>query len=234
MPAIPFLGHNKKFSFGTMIRNLPFVSAVNVDLFARGCPEYNKVEAFINKSFKKKYSTEAKFVPSILISLNYNKRIFEVLGMGLAESGPLFLEQYLQYPIEQEIGFFYKTAIKRESIAEMGTVISFCRSTKQLLLILLINYLYKTNREWLVLLSNSEIENTLKRMHFTTVPFSDESIKKKEQWAGYLNDESRIMYGHIPSAMSILMQKPLTRFSLSLFSKQLNELAEQWKHKDDE
>ncbi len=237
MPVIPHLRHDANYLSDQTSGCFSAVLGMNLGLYGKENPDHDVVEDYIYRSFKKKYSANVKYSFPYVLTLNYKKRICAAAGIRLAESGPLFLERYLQYPVEQETGMCFKTAVRRESIVELSNIISVWRGNNKLLLMLLIDLLHKVNREWLLLLSNREVEDALKKINFTTIRLSDISAKilngEKEQWGSYFNDNSRIILCHVPSTLIILRQKALMKFPLTLFSSQLVEIAEQWKQKSE-
>lgn len=229
--------HGVAFLSNKTIDYFSTAPGINIDLFSKDSPEYSVIEDHIYAKLKKKYSFDTPYSFPYLLSLTCNNHICATIGICAAESGPLFLEKYLKYPVEQEIGMCFKTAIRRESIVEAGNVISSWRGNNQLLFILLLDLLLRSDREWLTLFSNKEIDPVLKKINFTTIPLSQATVKMfadgKEQWGSYFHVAPRIVVLHIPSAMALLKQTMFMSFTLSLFSKRLSGLACQWKHRSE-
>ena len=126
----------------------------------------------------------------------------------------------------------FKTAIERQGIIETGSFVWTRRAGSQLLFVLLTDLLFRVDREWLGFIANHEVESLLTGMNFTLIRLADVSentlADKTEVWRSYYDRKSRVIFFHIPSAISVLQQSLLASSCLSLFSHQLEKLAEQW------
>ena len=234
MSAISLANQDAGFISSRILAHLPFISGVNVDLIGKNNQARSSVESYIHSKFNERYAANVQtFLPHIL-TLSCNDRFCAAVGVRAAESEPLYLEKYLRYPIEQEIGMRFKTEIKRENIIEIGNLVSTWRGSSQLLFVFLTDLLARVDREWVVFTATREVEHLLSRMNFTLIHLVDASKSmlgdEKEQWGSYYEENPKVMFGHVPSAMSILKQHTLMSSSLSLFSEQLEELAVQWNY----
>jgi hypothetical protein len=203
---------------------------MNIDLDSKDSEKRLLVEAYVHDKFNESYAANVQHFLPYFLTLKCNDNICSVVGFRLAESGPLYLEKYLQHPIEQEIGMRFNTAIQRESVIEIGNLVSTWRGSSQLLFILLTDLLMRINREWVVFTATKDVEHLLQKMHFTLIPLGEASKNmlgdEKDQWGSYYQDKPRLILGHIPSAMSRLKQSALMNSPMSLFSNRIAELAD--------
>ncbi len=232
MSVAALASHDGAFVSRRVLAHLPAISGVSINIDNRFSKQRKLVESYIHDKFHKQYDADIKqFLPHIL-SMKCNENLCATVGIRTAETEPLFLENYLRFPIEQEIGKYFKTAIKRENIVEIGNLVSTWRGSSQLLFIFLTDLLCRLDREWVVFTATKEVELLLKKMHFSPVHLADASLSMldddKETWGSYYDNNPKVMFGHAPSAMSILKQSSILSTPLSLFSDSLSDLANQW------
>lgn len=220
------------FVSSRILAHLPFISGVNINLIDKNNQTWPSVESFMRCKFNEHYAANVlTYFPHIL-TLSCNNSFCSAVGIRAAESEPLYLEKYLHYPIEQEIGMRFKTAIERENIIEIGDFVLTGRARSQLLFVSLTDFLFRVDREWVVFTATREVESLLTKMNFMLVHLVDVSEKisdnKNDQWGSYYDEKPRVVFCHIPSAISVLKQNTLMNSFLSLFSNQLAELIDQW------
>ena len=224
--------HEETFISSRILVHLPAILGVNVNLDDRVSKQRASVESYIHDKYQERYTADVQHFLPYLLNLTCNDNLCATVGIRAAESEPLYLEKYLHNSVEQEIGMRFKTAIERESIIEIGDLVLTSRARSQLLFVFLTNFLYRIDREWIVFIATREVENLLVKMNFTLVNLVDVSEKmlvdENDQWGSYYNELPRVVFCHIPSTISILKQNTLINSSLSLFSNQLYELADQW------
>lgn len=220
------------FVSNRILAHLPAISGVNINLDDRASKQRSLVESYIHDKFHERYAADVQYFLPYLLNLTCNDNLCATVGIRTAESESLYLEKYLRHPVEQEIGMRFKTAIKRESIVEIGNLVSTWRGSSQLLFIFLTDLLFRLDREWVVFTATREVEYLLKKMNFSPIHLADASKKMldddKEKWGRYYDDNPKVMFGHTPSAMSVLKQSTILSSPLSLFSNRLSELTAQW------
>ncbi len=216
------------------IRNrLRFVSGVNIYLHDRSSCQQLSVDGYIHRKLNKRVSANAQIIFPYILSLNCNDRVFAAAGIRLAESGPIHLEKRLRLPIEQEIGMHFKTAIPRESIVEIGNIVSTWRGGGRLLFILLFDFLSRIDRKWAISVTNPEVEYLLKKINYTLLHSGDVAVdmtgKDKDQPGNHFDDKPETLFCYIPAALSVLRKNVLMNSSLSLFKEKSQGLADQWR-----
>ncbi len=230
MSATALLQSETEFIPNRILRRLPSIAGINVDLDSIDSEQRLLVETYIHEKFNARYAANVQHFLPYILTLKCNDNICSTVGIRLAESGPLYLEKYLQNPIEQEIGMHFKTAIQRKSIVEIGNLVSTWRGSSQLLFVFLTDLLFRIEREWVVFTATKDVEHLLQKMHFDLIPLGIASENMlgddKDQWGSYYQDNPRLILGHIPDAMSRLKQSALMSYPLSLFSNKIEKLAE--------
>ncbi len=86
-------------------------------------PHRAEVEAFIHQVFYHAYGANVThFMPTLIALRNAQHELVAAFGMREAKTGSLFLEQYLDAPIEQVISTGLGQNIQRKEITEIGNL----------------------------------------------------------------------------------------------------------------
>jgi hypothetical protein len=135
-------------------------------------------------------------------------RFSAVIGIRPAETGPLFLEQYLPYPIEQQIGLLFHDVIARQDIVELGNLVSAWRGSSHIIFLYLAALMGRTRREWMVFTSTREVEKLLTKLNYKPLVLAEANPEKltrpRDIWGSYYEHTPRVMLGHVPTAMAIM------------------------------
>src|SRR5690606_10001656 len=87
-----------------------------------GHPRRHAAEAFIRATFRQAYAADVPaFAPNLML-LDQDARPLAALGWRSAAEEGLFLERYLDAPIEREIGRLAGQAVPRNRIVEVGNL----------------------------------------------------------------------------------------------------------------
>ncbi len=90
-----------------------------------GSPERAQVEDYIAAVFARHYGARIRhFKPHLLAMHGEDGRILAALGLRSAASGPLFLETYLDLPVEQRLSAVCGQGVRRGDIVEVGNLAS--------------------------------------------------------------------------------------------------------------
>lgn len=88
-------------------------------------PDRAEAEAFTARRFAEAYQAQVRTDhPLIAVLRAADGGVLASVGIRLAETGPLFLERYLDAPIEAEVELQVGVAAPRETIAEIGAFAS--------------------------------------------------------------------------------------------------------------
>lgn len=78
-------------------------------------------EAFIRARYAEAYGAEVpRFLPLLYALQDEHGQMLAAAGLGLAADGPLYLEQYLDAPIEQVLTDREGRVVSRSGVAEIG------------------------------------------------------------------------------------------------------------------
>ncbi len=104
--------------------------------------ERRRVEQFIEEKFAKQYqATITQHYPTFMSVRDENDTILAAVGFRFAANSDLFLEQYLDQPIEQALATQQVAPVLRQDIVEMGSLAATTRGASI--------FLFMTLNAWL-------------------------------------------------------------------------------------
>jgi len=188
------------------------------------------VEQFVADRFKHHYQAEITHFLPYLLSTKKDDAFTAAMGFQPAGTiNPLFLEQYLTSPIEDEVSRLTKQEIDRSKIAEVGNLTSVHRGTSQLLFILSIAILHEAGFEWSVFTATKQVQQLLARLNLVTIKVCEaDPIKLQDQqqsWGHYYEDKPNVMIGNLTNAIALLRQHDVIGFILKNYQTTIVDIA---------
>lgn len=111
-------------------------SASNVVLVYPGSESYETLADHISTVYQTKFGAEIEVTYQLLMGLmaDHGEPPLSALGIRSAGGGPLFLERYLDQPVEQQLAALFGETLERSEIAEAGNLASSGNNSILLLL----------------------------------------------------------------------------------------------------
>ncbi len=129
-----------------------------------GSPHRARAEAFISDIFQRHYDAElSSFAPNLML-LEKNDRIAAVAGWRCAGTERLFLENYLDAPIETAVSRLAGRPVDRQRIVEVGNLAAEVRGGSVEVMLTLAAHLDRLGFEWVVFTATSELIGMLRRL----------------------------------------------------------------------
>lgn len=129
-----------------------------------GSAERPEIQAFIRRGFERAYRARiTHFMPG-LIRLRRDSRLVAACGLRSAASEALFLETYLDRPIEQALAVACSTPPARGAIAEVGNLVAAGPGDARRLIVHLTHYLRSGPARWVVFTGVAALRNSFRRL----------------------------------------------------------------------
>lgn len=123
------------------------------------------VEAFIRRRFAEEHAARiTRFMPSLFGLHASDGSLHGAVGLRRAATGPLFLERYLDLPIEQAIEARCGEAVARGEIAEVGNLAADGRGTARRLIVSLAGQLGGQGVRWVAFTATPALLNSFRRL----------------------------------------------------------------------
>ena len=163
-------------------------------------PERQDVENFIKATYEKNYNAEIRVDYPFLMSVhNEAGDILAALGFRYAEATPLFLEHYIDRPIENILG------CPRDEIVEIGNLASAGQGALNLLFAALASYLKNRDICYAVITGTDALHRHFKKMGFNPSKICDADISSVQgdgqSWGSYYDTQPRVLAGSLETAV---------------------------------
>jgi Thermostable hemolysin len=174
------------------------ITATTVNI---GSPARAEVEAFIHAVFKRAYNAEVtNFMPHLVALRDNNGVLMAAFGLKKASEGPLFLEQYLDEPIESLISKKLHKPISRDVITKIGNLAVANPRNAGVLIAHVIQHSLDMGIEWCVATAHHSLQNGVVkggRDVYPLFPADKARLSPEEQakWGSY--------YDRMPQVVAI-------------------------------
>lgn len=186
------------------------ISALTSMLCGEDAPQRKEAEAFIHRIFDEVHGANVKyFMPQMLCLRDSHQQLLAVSGMRNAKDECLFLERYLNAPVEKVIAAHSKTEVKRSQVVEIGNLAVERPSFTRILMAALSAHLYSTDTEWIVFSALPVVRNAVAKTNHEMFVLADATLDKiapedRADWGSY--------YDHHPQVIAVRLnaRSPLT------------------------
>lgn len=182
----------------------------------RSDPERAELELFVAEAFHRRHGARIhSFMPTLLGLYDNAGAISAVAGYRLAGREPLFLEQYLEEPVEQALGACLPGIIKREQVVEIGNFAGAgCRPARQLAA-LLPTFFLERGLTWAVFTATSLIRELLTGLGVPMLELRAADRRRlagtgngpRDDWGAYYEADPRVMAACIPDALGLSLAR---------------------------
>lgn len=158
-----------------------------------------ELEDFVRTIFRRAHKAEVShFMPKLLSVRDVQGRLLAVCGLRHAHEEKLFLETYLDAPIEVLLSQHNQTAINREVVLEVGNLAVADPVNVRSLLASISLYLHSTQSEWAVFTGISVLRNSLVKLNMSLQFLGEASIDRipdheRAAWGTYYNERPQVL-----------------------------------------
>ncbi|MBP0047692.1 thermostable hemolysin [Marinobacterium sp. AK62] len=186
-------------------------SPLQLTLHEPDTPLRAAVENFIHRRFLEVHSADVRdFLPTLVSYRNARGQLLAAAGIKRAHQGPLFLEAYLDQPVEVCLSFLSGTPVARDRIVEVGNLATHgAGSTRQLIRALAARFEHE-GLEWAVLTLTPTLINSFTRLglnlHTLTFASPERVAQSASRWGEYYRLNPRVVAVSIPESAARLRQ----------------------------
>ncbi len=181
-----------------------------------------KLQQFIQQSFFAAHGARIEhFLPRLWGLHERGGGLVAAFGMRSAASGPLFLESYLDAPIETELGTRFGRDVRREDIIEVGNLSANHPGATRWLILAVNLLLHREGYRWIAFTATHLVRNALLRLDLRPVPLATAALDRlpaheQAQWGNYYAQSPVVMTGELVHGYrSLLANADLQRRLLS-------------------
>ncbi|MGE0430120.1 thermostable hemolysin [Hydrogenophaga sp.] len=174
-------------------------------------PERAEVEAFIRDVYARRYGAQVRHFAPVLACLRDATGIVAAAGYREAHGAPLFLERYLDAPVEALLAGGSRGAPSRQTIVEVGHLAATRAGEGRRLILMLGVHLARLEFQWVVSTLTHELRALFVRIGVTPLTLGvanpaalgDEAV----HWGSYYEHSPLVLAGHLPQAMRRLSSR---------------------------
>ena len=176
------------------------------------------VEMFIRERFYEHHGAHIKhFMPCLLALVDSAGFLRGAAGLRSAASGPLFLERYLEYPIEQLIAQKQSPGNARvpdrSQIVEVGNLGVLAPGCARLLIVALTDLLIAQGFRWISFTGTPLLINSFQRLGLSPLSVGEARAEclgaEQSAWGSYYATSPQVMIGDIAGGHQGLLQSGL-------------------------
>lgn len=177
---------------------------------ADGGPLRHTLEAFIRQRFADEHQARIRhFLPCLLGLLDEHGVVQGAVGLRPARQ-PLFLERYLDAPLEGEIARRHARQVPRDAIVEVGNLAATGAASARLLIVALTDLLISEGFQWVAFTGTRELLNSFQRLGLAPLPLGEADPARlgaeREDWGSYYASRPQVMVGEILPGHRQLLQ----------------------------
>jgi len=185
---------------------------LKLEILHEGDPERQEAIEIVSAVFNKAYGAELKtFMPHFIRVTDWDGKYKAVMGYRDAEHHKLFLETYLDAPIEQLISRYLGFEVDRGSIVEVGNLAENQPGDARLAIIAATAYLRTAGYRWVVFTGVSKLRNAFRRLGLEPAELMEADKARlpedeRRRWGSYYDDRPVICFGDISKGFDNLQE----------------------------
>lgn len=193
------------------VRRFTAIEPRLICLHSRALPERARVERYIEQAYSQAFNGRIRSHYPILISVQDRAgAIHAAAGFRLAGDHDLFLEQYLDLPVERAIAQGLGEAVSRSAVAEIGNLASASPGASLFLFLALARHLEGIGCSHAVATATRQLRRGFARIGFDTRVLARAEAERLTEgaadWGGYYERDPEVRVGAIAPALPALHQ----------------------------
>jgi hypothetical protein len=191
------------------VESLTRIVPSTIALTRQFLPDRSRVETFIEDIYAHSYrSLIAQHYPTLMNVHDDFGQVIAAIGLRRADEGPLFLENYLNLPVERVVEDAVGTPVRREDIVEIGNLASAGKGASVFLFVTLAAYLRQQNLAYAVVTATRSLRRSFALFGFDFVELAsaDPSVLPDSgaSWGSYYKNDPKVLVGAILPGFSRL------------------------------
>ncbi|MER2297708.1 thermostable hemolysin [Pseudomonas promysalinigenes] len=187
---------------------LPLAIGTHADHHARlslhsvGDPGRPGLEHFIHHCFATAHHADVQhYLPELLALHDSHGQLVAAAGVRLAAQGPLFLERYLDQPLEVQVSRIAGTELPRTGMVEVGNLASLSAGSARIMIIAVTWLLAARGLQWVAFTGAATLINSFQRLGLVPTvlaPADPERLQGQvDQWGTYYDQHPQVFAGNI-------------------------------------
>ncbi|PKQ40545.1 thermostable hemolysin [Pseudomonas sp. YY-1] len=170
------------------------------------------LEQFVCQRFELQHGARIRhFMPCLFGLKNQTGQLLGAVGVRSGNSGPLFLERYLDEPIQSAIGARLGNSVpSRGELVEVGNLAADSPGAARLLIVALTDLLVALGFRWVTFTGTPTLLNSFQRLGLTPIALGEADPARMgdelADWGSYYDNRPLVMAGDIHGGHQRLLQ----------------------------
>lgn len=185
---------------------ISFVNRIDVD-----APGRAEAEAFVAGIYRERHGARLRtFMPQLLAYHDRDGALVAVLGLRMAGEGRLFVEQYLDEPVETALALRGLAPPRRQAIAEVGNFAARSPGAAREMIVHATWMLDAMRIAWVLFTATRQLRNAFDRLHLAPVDLAEARREclhdDSSDWGDYYATQPRVMCGNVAAGRAFLQR----------------------------
>ena len=169
----------------------------------RDDPRRGEIERFIAQVYRVRHGAElTACLPHLLAWRNAAGEVQAAVGMRCGGEGRLFVEQYLDAPVESAIAAATGRPVDRDRLIEIGNFGAQSAGDTRELILHLTHALHAAGFRWVVFTATRQLRNAFERMHLFPITLAEARASRLDgangnDWGRYYDTRPTLVCGEI-------------------------------------
>lgn len=187
----------------------PAVTPLRVEIVEHGATRPG-IEQFIRADFRRVYGADVHhFLPRLMGLRDEHGTLLAALGCRFARRERLFLEQYIDVPIQTLLATRSGAPVRRPGIVEVGNLAVSSPGGARWLIVALTAYLAGAGYEWAVFTAVPALANSFVRLGVALTPLATADIERlppaeRSSWGSYYDTCPTVMAASVAQSYAAL------------------------------
>lgn len=161
------------------------------------------LEAFIHERYATYYGAQVRhFLPRLFALRDRRGELIAAFGLRSAAQESLFLETYLDHPVEQQLAATTGVAARRDEIVEVGNLAGRHPGALRMLIRMLAETLPGFGARWVVFTGGPNLINGFERLGVPLLTLADARVERlpaeeRGDWGRYYESEPHVMCANV-------------------------------------
>ena len=193
------------------LRRFTPVAPASIALHQKASPDRAGAEVFLDQAYGRAFGGKIRrHYPEIMTLRDQTGGVLAAVGFRRAAHDPLFLEQYLDHPVEQAVALHSGRTTERRQIAEIGSLASNNPGASLILFLALARHLDQQGCALAVATATRQLRRSFARVGFETRQLAAADRSRlaggAEDWGSYYETDPVVLVGEIAPALPALAQ----------------------------
>lgn len=211
----------------------PVENPPEVRLVEAGSAGRAELEQYIHNRFAREYNANINKYMPFLIQYRSNLQTYAALGFRTAADHRLFLETYLNRPVEETLKTITGLDIHRGQIVEVGNLAATRAGSSAPLFGVLACFLDRVGYDWVVICATPTVQNIFSKLHIPLIGLAEagESALPDDQkslWGTYYHTRPLVMAVHVRTAHRCIRESVIGKPLLDKLSPSIDAMVAVW------